>query len=104
MTQEKLYTHEEMLDRVLGKQGTAARNQYEADINSFLMGEAIKKARQSRNLTQEQLGELMGVKKTQVSQIEGGRNLTFSIIAKAFKAMGISAAFKAKGIGKVALW
>ena len=46
MTQEKLYTHEEMLDRVLGKQGTAARNQYEADINSFLMGEAIKKARQ----------------------------------------------------------
>lgn len=104
MEQEKLYTHEEMLDKVLGRQGTVARDQYEADINSFLLGEAIKKARQSRNLTQEQLGELMGVRKAQVSRIEGGRNLTFATIARAFKAMGVSAAFEVKGIGKIALW
>ncbi len=58
MAQEKLYTHEEVLDKVLGKQGTTARDQYEADIHSFLMGETIRKARRSRNLTQDQLGEL----------------------------------------------
>ena len=54
MGQEKLYTHEDMLDTVLGKQGTVLRDEYESDMNSFLMGEAIKKARQSRHLTQEQ--------------------------------------------------
>lgn len=104
MAQEKLYTHEEVLDKVLGKQGTTARDQYEADIHSFLMGETIRKARRSRNLTQDQLGELMGVKKAQVSRIEGGRNLTFATIVRAFKAMGISAALDVKGIGRVALW
>ena len=104
MGQEKLYTHEDMLDAVLGKQGTVLRDEYESDMNSFLMGEAIKKARQSRHLTQEQLGELMGVKKAQVSRIEGGRNLTFTTIARAFKAMGISASFEVQGIGRIALW
>lgn len=43
MTKMKLYTHEEMLDRVLGKSGTPERNEYETQMNSFLMGEAIKK-------------------------------------------------------------
>lgn len=99
----KLYTHEEMLDRVLGK-GTPERNEYETQMNSFLMGEAIKKARQSKHLTQEQLGEMMGVKRAQVSRIEKGHNLTFSTIARAFKAMGISASFEIAGFGKVDLW
>ena len=78
MTKMKLYTHEEMLDRVLGKSGTPERNEYETQMNSFLMGEAIKKARLSKHLTQEQLGEMMGVKRAQVSRIEKGHNLTFS--------------------------
>ena len=104
MIQQKLYSHEEMLNKVLGEKGTPERNQYEAELKSFLMGDAIKKARQSCNLTQEQLGERMGIKKAQVSRIEGGKNLTFSTIARAFKAMGIHANFEVKGIGKVALW
>lgn len=104
MSRQQLYTHEEMLDKVLGQQGTTARDQYEDDMNSFLMGEAIKKARQSKHLTQEQLGEMMGVKKAQVSRIEGGKNLTLATIARAFKAMGLSATFEVQGIGKVALW
>lgn len=104
MEQMKLYTHEEMLDHVLGEQGTPSRDNYEASINSFLMGEAIKQARLSKNLTQEQLGEMMGVKRAQVSRIENGHNLTFTTIAKAFKAMGIGASFDMAGIGKVALW
>ena len=91
MIQQKLYSHEEMLNKVLGEKGTPERNQYEAELKSFLMGDAIKKARQSCNLTQ-------------VSRIEGGKNLTFSTIARAFKAMGIHANFEVKGVGKVALW
>ena len=43
MDKLKLYTHEEMLDAVVGVKGTPRRDKYEADINNFLIGEAIKK-------------------------------------------------------------
>ncbi len=104
MATMKFYTEDEALDKVLGEKGTSLRNQYESDMNTFLMGEAIKKARQSKNLTQEELGALIGVKKSQVSRIEKGNNITFATIAKVFRAMGISANFEMAGIGKVALW
>lgn len=104
MAQMKLYTHEEMLDKVLGKEGEPLRDKYEADINSYLMGETIKKARKAKKLSQEQLGELMGVTKSQVCRIESGKNLSFGTIARVFRAMGISASFDMGGYGKVALW
>lgn len=100
----KYYTEGEALDKVLGEKGTPLRNQYEADMNAFLIGEAIKKARQSKNLTQEELGAMIGVKKSQVSRTEKGSNITFATMAKIFRAMGISASFEMAGIGKVALW
>lgn len=89
----KLYTHEEMLDRVVGKKGTRRRDAMEAELQSYLIGEAIKQARKEKNLTQEQLGELMGVKRAQVSRIENGHNLTIETIIRAFKAMGVPTAF-----------
>jgi len=49
----KFYTEEEILDKHIGKKGTPKRDQFEADLNSSLIGEAIKQARQSKNLTQE---------------------------------------------------
>ncbi|KAA5400119.1 helix-turn-helix transcriptional regulator, partial [Phocaeicola dorei] len=85
----KFYTEEEILDKHIGKKGTPKRDQFEADLNSFLIGEAIKQARQSKNLTQEELGNLIGVQRAQISRIENGKNLTFSTIARVFKAMGI---------------
>lgn len=100
----RFYTEEEALDRVLGPKGTPERDNYEAEMNAFLMGEAIKRARLSKNLTQEQLGEMIGVKRAQVSRIEKGHNLTFATISKVFRAMGITASFDMAGIGKIALW
>ena len=73
MAQMKLYTHEEMLNKVLGKKGEPLRDKYENDINSYLMGETIKKARQSKKLSQEQLGKLIGVTRSQVCRIENGK-------------------------------
>ena len=55
MEQMKFYTEEEALDQVLGKTGTAIRDKYEEEINKFLIGEAIKHAREAKHLTQEQL-------------------------------------------------
>lgn len=56
----KLYTHDEMLDRVVGERGTARRDALEAELQSYLIGEAIKQARKEKKLTQEQLGKAHG--------------------------------------------
>lgn len=86
-----------MLDRVVGEVGTPRRDALEADLQSYLIGEAIKQARKRKSLTQSQLGELMGVKRAQVSRIESGHNLTVGTIVRAFKAMGVEAAFSFGG-------
>lgn len=103
MTEVKFYSEEEALDEVLGTKGTPLREQYESEMNFFMIGEAIRQARLSKNLTQEQLGEMIGVKRAQVSRIEKGRNLTLTTISRIFKAMNIPAWLHLGGIGKVAL-
>ena len=61
MEKFKLYTHEEMLDRIVGQRGTPRRDAMETELQSYLIGEAIKQARKEKKLTQSQLGEFMGV-------------------------------------------
>ncbi len=105
MDNKKFYTEEEALDILLGVRGTPEREKYEDDINNFLIGEAIRQTRESKNLTQEQLGELMGVKRAQISKIESGKSVNFSTIVRAFRAMGVQSANLDLGsLGKVALW
>ena len=84
----KTYTLDEVKDRYLGKKGTAERDAYENELRLDLIGEAIKQARKKRELTQTQLGELIGVKKAQISKIEN--NLTdakFETILKVFRVL-----------------
>lgn len=100
----KFYTENEALNKVIGGKETQARQQYDAQMQEFLIGEAIRQARQSRNLTQKQLGELIGVKKAQISKIENGCNVTFSTVARLFNAMNIKAMLDLGGMGKVALF
>lgn len=99
----KFYTEDDALNEVIGAKDTAARMEYDAQMNEFLIGEAIRQARQACNLTQEQLGELVGVKKSQISKIENGCNVTFRTIAKLFNAMNINAMLDLGRLGKVAL-
>lgn len=98
MKEMKLYTHDEMLDRIVGHKGTPRREAMEEDLQSYLIGEAIRLARKEKKLTQSQLGELMGVQRAQVSRIESGHNLTIGTIVRAFKAMGVPAEFSFGGI------
>ena len=49
----KFYTLDEVKDKHIGEVGTPHRDKYEAELQSFLIGEAIKKARKSQNMTQE---------------------------------------------------
>ncbi len=90
----KTYTFDEVKDKYLGKKGTAERDAYENELRLDLIGKAIKQARKERKLTQTQLGELVGVKKAQISKIEN--NLTdarFETILKVFRALNAKISF-----------
>ncbi|SHG55195.1 Helix-turn-helix [Salegentibacter echinorum] len=84
----KTYSFDKVKDKYIGKKGTAERDAYDNELRLDLLGEAIKQARKERKLTQTQLGELVGVKKAQISKIEN--NLTdvrFKTILKVFRAL-----------------
>ena len=101
----ELITHEEMLDKLIWEKGTPRRDKYDKEIEDFLIGEAIKKTRLQQNLTQKQLGELVGVKEAQISKIESGKSITWNTIVKVFKAMGANSGVLDLGeMGRVALW
>lgn len=104
MEKKEFYTEEEARDLLFGEIGTPERDQYEAELKSFLIGEAIRKARESQHLTQSQLGEMIGVKRAQISKIESGKNITFATVARVFRAMGINAKLDMGELGRVALW
>jgi transcriptional regulator with XRE-family HTH domain len=59
------------------------------------LGHMIKKARQERNLTQEQLGKLIGVQKAQISKLESSANsATIDTVVKVFRALKADIHFK----------
>ena len=93
----KTYSLSEMKDEFIGKVGTRKRDQYEYELNMEVLSYMIKKARQERNLTQEQLGELVGVQKAQISKLESSANsATIDTILKVFKALKAEINFNVK--------
>ncbi|HLK30662.1 MAG TPA: helix-turn-helix domain-containing protein [Puia sp.] len=90
----KTISIEKMIDKHVGKRGTGKREAFENELRIELLGDAIKQARKERNLTQEQLGELVGVQKAQISKIENSfTNARFETILKVFKALGAKVNF-----------
>ncbi len=96
----KFYTHDEMLDKHIGPKGTAARTNFDAEVEAALIGASIKEARKASNMTQKQLGERVGVQAAQISKIESGRNLTIATIVKVLKALDLKAEFSVCGISR----
>ena len=67
--------------------------------------EAIHNARQTQNLTQEQSGKRIGVKKSQISKLERDKSITLTSMSRVCKALGITAAsLDLGGLGIVVLW
>ncbi|MCC8071541.1 MAG: helix-turn-helix domain-containing protein [Bacteroidales bacterium] len=88
-----LTSFEEILDKHIGNEESPERiafeNEVDKALDSYYMGQSIKDAREARKLTQEQLGELVGVKKAQISRWENGRNVSGETLRKVFRALGM---------------
>ncbi len=84
----RIYTLDEAKNKHLGKVGTEKRDNYEYELRLDLLGEMIKQARKERHLTQTELGELIGVQKSQISRIEkNAKNVTIETIMRVFRAL-----------------
>lgn len=93
---------DELIDKHIGRHGSEARKAFENELRIDLLGHAIRQARQERRLTQQQLGELVGVQKAQISKIENSiKNARFETILKVFDALGAKVRFSVELEGKV---
>ena len=84
----KTYTLNDVQDKIIGKKGTPNRDKFEYELQMDLIGKAIKETRQERQLTQEELGKLVGVQKAQISRLESNAsNATIDTLMKVFSAL-----------------
>lgn len=68
----KAKNFEELMDIQYGKTGTVKRDSFEEKAKYFMISESLKAARREAKLTQEQLAEKVGTKKSYISRLENG--------------------------------
>ena len=79
-------TFDELIEREHGKIGTESRTKYEEGAQMFILSEMLKEARKEAKLTQEQLAEKAGTKKSYISRIENGRgDIQLSTLIRIFE-------------------
>lgn len=91
----KSYTLDQVQDKLIGKVGTTERDLFEYELQMDLIGKAIKQARKERHLTQEELGILIGVQKSQISRLENNAgNVTLDTLLRVFTALKAKVTFQ----------
>ncbi|MRN16639.1 XRE family transcriptional regulator [Riemerella anatipestifer] len=84
----EIFTLDQIKNEFIGEIGTEKRTQYEQELQVELLGEMIRTVRLERNLTQEELGKLVGVQRAQISKLENNtKNVTMETILKVFGAL-----------------
>ena len=79
-------TFDELVEREHGKIGTESRNDYEQKAQMFIVSEMLKEARREAKLTQQQLAEKAGTKKSYISKIENAKgNIQLSTLIRIFE-------------------
>ncbi len=71
---KSIKTFSQHLDKRYGKIGTEKRIEFEIKAKSFAIGELIKEERKQAQLTQAQLADKIGAKKSFISRIENGHS------------------------------
>ena len=82
-------TFDELLDAEYGPVGTPARDKFEIESDAFCLAETLKEERLRAGLTQQQLAERIGTKKTYISRIENGKtDIQLSTLYRIFEGLG----------------
>lgn len=90
----KLTTLDQLKDKHIGEVDSVERDTYEFELKVEVLGDVIKSVRKERQLTQEQLGKLIGVQKAQISKLENNtKNVTIETILKVFNALKTNVSF-----------
>jgi len=77
---------DELIELEHGKIGSDSRNEYEERAQMFIVSEMLKEARKEAKLTQEQLAEKAGTKKSYISKIENAKgNIQLSTLIRIFE-------------------
>jgi len=83
---KKIKTFEQLIEFEHGKIGSESRNSYEEKSQMFIISEMLKAARKEAKITQEQLAEKTGTKKSYISKIENGKgNIQLSTLIRIFE-------------------
>ena len=79
-------TFDELIEKEHGSIGSDSRNEYEEHAQMFIVSEMLKVARKEANMTQEQLAEKAGTKKSYISKIENAKgNIQLSTLIRIFE-------------------
>ncbi len=77
---------DQLLEVEYGKVGTESRNKYEENAQMFIIAEMLKEARKEAKMTQEQLAEKAGTKKSYISRLENAKgNIQLSTLIRIFE-------------------
>jgi len=85
----KVTSIDKFTDEIVGKKGTPDRDIFEYDLRMDIIGTMIRDARIKRSMTQEDLGDLLGVQKSQISKLENNtKDFRIGTILRALEALG----------------
>jgi len=73
ISDNKVVSWDKHLDEKYGLQGSATRTEFDMKAQSFILGELLKEERMKANLTQAEMAEKTGTKKSYISRIENGK-------------------------------
>ena len=83
---KKIKTFDQLIEVEHGKIGTESRNVYEEKSQMFIISEMLKNARKDAKITQEELAERTGTKKSYICRIENGKgNIQLSTLIRLFE-------------------
>ena len=70
---KEVKSFDELLDVKYGKVGSVKREVFEEKAQYFVISEMLKEARKEANMTQDELAEKVGTKKSYISRLENGK-------------------------------
>lgn len=95
LKERNLIPIEELIEADFGTIDTPSRVEFEADCDAFILGERLREERHKAGLTQEQLAQRIGTKKSYISRVENGRaDIQLSTLFKIFQGLGRQVSFR----------